>query len=71
MKNFIIGIDVSKDTLDFCILEKDNRKKFMQGVIANKEKDILTWLRLTIRTLFLNSLKAYVLQLNAYCGIGF
>jgi len=22
MKNFIIGIDVSKDTLDFCILEK-------------------------------------------------
>jgi transposase len=45
MKNFIIGIDVSKDTLDFCILEKDNRKKFMQGVIANKEKDILTWLK--------------------------
>ena len=36
MKKFIIGIDVSKDTLDFCILEKDSRKKLQQGVIINK-----------------------------------
>src|SRR5690554_149614 len=45
MKNFIIGIDVSKDTLDFCILEKDSRKKLQQGVIINKEREILTWLK--------------------------
>lgn len=45
MKNFIIGIDVSKDTLDFCMLEKDSRRKLQQGVIANKEKEILTWLK--------------------------
>ena len=45
MKNFIIGIDVSKDTLDFCILQKDTRRKIQQGVIANKEREILTWLK--------------------------
>lgn len=45
MKNFIIGIDVSKDTLDFCMLETDSRRKLQQGVIANKEKEILTWLK--------------------------
>ena len=45
MKNFIIGIDVSKDTLDFCILQKDSRGKIQQGVIANKEREILTWLK--------------------------
>ncbi|SFO22357.1 Transposase [Paenimyroides ummariense] len=45
MKNFNIGIDVCKDTLDFCMLEKDSRRKLQQGVIANKEKEILTWLK--------------------------
>jgi transposase len=45
MKKIIIGIDVSKDTLDFCILEKDSRKKLQQGVIINKEREILTWLK--------------------------
>ncbi len=44
MKKNVIGIDVSKDSLDFCILDSENHKKASNGVIENNEKSIKKWL---------------------------
>ncbi|QMI82799.1 IS110 family transposase [Flavobacterium sp. xlx-214] len=45
MKKNVIGVDVSKDTLDYCILDVENHSKIGKGTIANEEKAILKWLR--------------------------
>lgn len=45
MKKNVIGVDVSKDTLDYCILDVESHSKIGKGTIANEEKAILKWLR--------------------------
>lgn len=41
----MVGIDVSKDTLDYCILEMDTHLVLDRGVLANESKAILKWLK--------------------------
>lgn len=45
MKNLIIGIDVSKDTLDYCILNTTNVKVSNRGIIKNEKRAIEKWLQ--------------------------
>lgn len=45
MKNLIVGIDVSKDTLDYCILEQQTVQVRSRGVINNSLKDVKKWLK--------------------------
>lgn len=40
MKKFMIGIDVSKDTLDYCIIQTENHEKKEHGVIKNTKHSI-------------------------------
>lgn len=44
MKNLIAGIDVSKDKLDFCIIDPQNHCVIERGVIENNRKAISKWL---------------------------
>ncbi len=44
MKNQVIGIDISKDKLDFHILNKETVQSVCAGVIENNEKAIKKWL---------------------------
>ena len=44
MKNLLVGIDVSKDTLDFCILRLRDRSIIDRDVIENKGSAITRWL---------------------------
>lgn len=41
----MVGIDVSKDTLDFCVLDSDTREVVKRGVLKNEAKTILNWLK--------------------------
>lgn len=43
MKKLIVGIDVSKDKLDYCILDQDYHV-IRKGVIANNQSAITKWL---------------------------
>lgn len=45
MQNLIIGVDISKDTLDYCIIQKSNHTVFDRGVIKNNKETINKWLR--------------------------
>ena len=45
MKKQVIGIDISKDTLDFCILDVNSVQVKDRGVIDNQLKTIKKWLR--------------------------
>lgn len=45
MKKSIIGIDISKDTLDYCILDTQTHEKKDYGCIANTKAAILKWLK--------------------------
>ena len=45
MKNLIIGIDISKDNFDFCILQREDHAIVKRGVINNTKKDISEWLK--------------------------
>lgn len=45
MKKFIVGIDVSKDKLDFCILNDQDHSVDSKGVIENNKKAISKWLQ--------------------------
>lgn len=45
MKNHVIGIDISKDKLDYCILDKETVLPVSKGEIENNEKAIKKWLR--------------------------
>ena len=38
MKKYIIGIDISKDTLDYCCVDVNTHKKTLAGVIKNTTK---------------------------------
>lgn len=44
MKNRITGIDISKDKLDFCILDKESVEFIRKGIIDNSTKAINEWL---------------------------
>jgi transposase len=44
MKKFTVGIDVSKDKLDFCILQNQDHSVLKRGVIDNHKKAISRWL---------------------------
>lgn len=45
MKKFTVGIDVSKDKLDFCIIEDMNHCVVDRGIIENNTKSISRWLK--------------------------
>lgn len=45
MKKKIVGIDVSKDKLDFCILDPQTHQVLTKGVLSNTRKDITKWLK--------------------------
>lgn len=44
MKNLITGIDISKDTLDYCVLDKENVQVESRGVLENDLRAIAKWL---------------------------
>ncbi len=44
MKKLTVGIDVSKDKLDFCILDDQDHSVVEKGIIENNKKSILEWL---------------------------
>lgn len=44
MKKFTVGIDVSKDKLDFCIIEDLSHSVVKKGIIENNVKSISKWL---------------------------
>lgn len=45
MKKDIIGTDISKDKLDFCILEAEKVEVKQRGVLTNDQKSIKKWLK--------------------------
>jgi transposase len=45
MKKLVIGFDVSKDSLDYCILQGVDRSIESRGVIRNDKKSILKWIK--------------------------
>ena len=45
MKNLIIGIDISKDTLDYCALSQESVRVTARGAIENTKKAIDRWLK--------------------------
>lgn len=45
MKKFIIGIDISKDTLDYCLMETSSHKKLSAGSVGNTKFGIKQWLK--------------------------
>lgn len=45
MNNRVIGIDISKDTLDFCVLSKNDAQVIDRGVIKNQIQSIKKWLK--------------------------
>ena len=45
MKNLCVGIDISKDTLDFCIIRIEDRSIIDRGIIENKSRSITQWLK--------------------------
>lgn len=45
MKNTTIGIDISKDTLDYCYIDIDTHEKTLFGVIKNTKTAINKWLK--------------------------
>jgi hypothetical protein len=45
MQKFTVGIDVSKDKLDFCILSSLDYSVVEQGLIENTKKGIIDWLK--------------------------
>lgn len=44
MKKLVVGIDISKDTLDYCILMVCNVQVKGKGVLSNERKSIIKWL---------------------------
>lgn len=44
MKNQVIGIDISKDKMDFCLLDQQTLQVLGKGEIENHEKAIKKWL---------------------------
>jgi len=44
MKNLIVGIDISKDTLDYCVLDQQAVKVTSRGTISNTLEAIRKWL---------------------------
>lgn len=44
MKNRITGIDISKDTLDYCVLNEKSVQVKVRGVLENRQKAIEKWL---------------------------
>ncbi|AUS04305.1 IS110 family transposase [Pseudotamlana carrageenivorans] len=45
MKNLVIGIDISKDTLDYCTLGNSDVQVKSRGVLENQHKAINKWLK--------------------------
>lgn len=45
MKNLFVGIDISKDTLDFCIIRVGDRSIIERGSIENNDHCITRWLK--------------------------
>ncbi|SHG58580.1 Transposase [Salegentibacter echinorum] len=45
MKNLISGIDISKDTLDYCSLSTEKVEVITRGVLDNEKKAIEKWLK--------------------------
>lgn len=45
MKKLTVGIDVSKDKLDFCILENQKHQVIKRGVLENNKSSILKWFK--------------------------
>ncbi|UGU16406.1 IS110 family transposase [Sinomicrobium kalidii] len=44
MKNQVIGIDISKATLDYCVLNEENVQVKARGVLDNQQQAIEKWL---------------------------
>jgi transposase len=49
MKKFFIGIDISKDSLDVCIFEKDSAKLISEFCVKNSESGIAGMLKKIVR----------------------
>jgi len=45
MKNLVTGIDISKDTFDYCILKTQDESIVERGVIENTKKGISEWIK--------------------------
>lgn len=45
MKNLIIGIDISKDNFDFCMLQSEDHAIIKRGVVENTKNGISKWLK--------------------------
>ena len=45
MKKLIVGIDISKDVLDYCILKSVDFSVVGRGVVENNKKAISSWLK--------------------------
>lgn len=45
MKNLIIGIDISKDNFDFCMLQSEDHTVVKRGVVENTKSSISKWLK--------------------------
>ncbi len=44
MKKLVIGIDISKDKLDFCVLNQETVQVITKGVLENNERAIKKWI---------------------------
>jgi transposase len=64
MKKLITGIDVSKDTLDYCILDTSSVTVTSRGVIKNEKKAIEKWLKR-----FDNSSMSFSLEHTGHYGM--
>jgi transposase len=45
MRDLITGIDISKDTFDFCVLKAEDYSIVERGVVENNKKSISKWLK--------------------------
>jgi len=45
MKKYTVGVDVSKDKIDFCILATQDHAIISRGVVENEKKSLLSWLK--------------------------
>lgn len=46
MKNQVMGIDISKDKIDFCLLDTLNHEVVKRGTITNTRKELIKWLNM-------------------------
>jgi len=45
MKKLIVGIDISKDVIDYCVLEKGSHQVIDRGVVQNERSFLNSWIK--------------------------